>query len=69
MDLRFPVLTGKKIAGKDPELAARLREMADQIEALADELDDRYESPFPVPTYDDLPDTVTWGNKYIDEDA
>ncbi len=35
----------KRIPGKDPELAARLRAVAEELEALAEEYDDHVEFP------------------------
>ena len=67
-DLRFPVLSGRKIPGKHPRLADWLRGLAERIESLADRWDDHYESPFPSPSYEDLPTTVTWGNRYAERD-
>ena len=62
---RFPVLTGKKIPGKAPELAEKLRLLADQLEDLANELDDCYEMPFDyghrAVFYGDV---MTWGSQY-----
>lgn len=67
-DVRFPVLTGRTIPGRAPWLAACLRAVAERIEGWANRLDDRYESPLPVMRYEDLPDTITWGNRYAEGD-
>ena len=65
----FPVLTSRKIPGKAPRIAAWLRGLAERIDGVADKLDDRYESPFPVPRFEDIPDTVTWGNRFAEDNA
>lgn len=62
---RFPVLAGKTIPGRAPWLASWLRGIAERIEGWSDRLDDRYESPLPTMRYEDVPDTLTWSNKYL----
>lgn len=59
------VLSGKTIPGRAPWLAAWLRGIAERIEGWADRLDDRYESPLPIMRYEDVPDTLTWGSRYV----
>lgn len=64
---RFPVLTGKKIPGRAPRVARWLRSIADRIEAVADRLDDRYESPLPTAygAHSTPVSTIHWGSKYL----
>lgn len=66
-----PVLRGHTIPGKNPELAAKLRDMADRLNELADEYDDQYQPPSIFLRYckpSDASAVMTWRAAHVKDD-